>query len=69
MVATITITDRPGGITVAAESDPGVPVDDHNNAIVGELTDAQVAGALAAMTLDGSSASSGRRTLVHQGPS
>ena len=68
IVAT-TITDRTGGVTVVAESDAPIPIDDDNNPIVDQFTGAQVASVLAAVTLDDSSGSSERRTLVHQGSS
>ena len=65
---TITITDRPGDITVVADSDLPIPVEDDNNPIVDQLADAQAAGMFAAMTVDDSTGSSERRTLVHRGP-
>jgi hypothetical protein len=64
---TVTITDRPEGITVVAESDPPIPMNG-DDPDVDACTDAQAAGIFAAMTLHNSMGKSEWRTLVRLGP-
>ena len=64
---TITITDRPGGITVVADSDPPIPMNG-NEPDVDACTDAQVAGIFAAQAIHDSAGQSEWRMMVNRGP-